>query len=488
MGVYDKASAEGRDVLKQYRRAAKDGKVVERLNAEAVGYLEADEGEKTYQYRQQDIREQVDAQTKRKMYNIGRDFGPYSVSFDRTGNYMAMGGTQGNIVISHWKDRKIVKEMHLGEQIRDIQYLHNHLLFAVAQGEFTHIYDDAGLEIHRLSSHTRPQRLSFLPYHMLLASLTTSSRLVYQDISTGGIAGAIDIKSGHTGGMPLAQNKWNAVLGTGHQDGRVKLWSPATNKPLLTVKTMSTVTALDFDRSGRYMAVGGIDIKNPKPHQVQVYDVRRPERPMHSYFAHDSIADIRISDTGVMAVATRRRVTMYKEGLRTKAKSSYMQHIGEGTDFHDLEFCPHEDFLACGTAKGATFAVVPGSADPNFDSYESNPYQTKKQRQESEVKQLIEKLKPDQICLDPTRIGAVSTHGGRAGRGDQCRDKKTGTIDEFKLARGRTRAVKRLTGKLKTQAEEERRKAQDANIERARKGKTAPKGKQGRGDVLDRFT
>ena len=64
-----------------------------------------------------------------------------------------------------------------------------------------------------------------------------------------------------------------------------------------------------------------------------------------------------------------------------------------------MKFIPFEDVLGIGHSSGYSSISIPGSGEANFDAYEANPFETKKQAQEGLVKRLLEKLPMDSISL-----------------------------------------------------------------------------------------
>merc|ERR1712028_232841 len=98
---------------------------------------------------------------------------------------------------------------------------------------------------------------------------------------------------------------------------------------------------------------------------------------------------------------------IWKDALKSKQQAPYMRHELRGPVVQDIHFCPFDDVLGIGHSEGISSALVPGSGEPNFDSFEANPFESSKQRKESEVHSLMEKLQPEMIMLDPTKVGTV---------------------------------------------------------------------------------
>ena len=61
-----------------------------------------------------------------------------------------------------------------------------------------------------------------------------------------------------------------------------------------------------------------------------------------------------------------------------------------------------------GTSKGFSSVIVPGAGVPYFDSFENNPFETKKQKREALVHKLLEKLPAETITIDPNVLGGMS--------------------------------------------------------------------------------
>lgn len=63
--------------------------------------------------------------------------------------------------------------------------------------------------------------------------------------------------------------------------------------------------------------------------------------------------------------------------------------------------------LGIGLYDGLATMLVPGSGEANYDTFVADPFETTKVKNEREVAQLLEKLPPDMIMLDPTKVGKV---------------------------------------------------------------------------------
>ncbi len=390
-----------KQVEKKYRDAALEAARSEMLLPQEAGYLEA-EGplEQTWRLTQRELKKHVDVQTAAQMFALDLPaLGPYTLDWARNGRHLLLGGRQGHVAVIDALRMDVTRELHLREAVRDVSFLHHEGMFAVAQKKYVYIYDNQGLELHCLRGHIDPLHLQFLPYHFLLASVGRAGWLKYQDVSTGQLVAEYGTKKGAC--QALRQNPHNAVLHLGHGNGVVSLWSPTMGQPLVSMLChRGPVTALAVSRDGGYVASAGMD------GEVKVWDLRMYKQ-LHYYQFTAPPSSVDISQRGLLAVGFGSHITVWKDALVRKVQSPYLRHDTPGKAIDTVRFRPYEDVLGLGHKGGYVSMVVPGAGEPNFDSLEANPFQSRKQRREAEVHGLLDKLAPETIALDPRTVGAV---------------------------------------------------------------------------------
>ena len=416
--------------------AAEKAADAEILLTESNGYLEPEnEMEQTYKVKQEDIVANVDLATANKKISLDLpNFGPYSIDYSLTGNYLLLGGRKGHVSSFNWKLGEMGCELQLQETVHDVKYLQNdYECFAVAQKKYVYLYDQFGAEIHQLKHHVGATHLEYLPYHYLLATAGTTGYIKYQDVSTGQLVAELRTKLGNT--TALRQNPYNAVLNAGHSNGQVSLWAPNMSTPL--VKLLSSrgpVRSISVDRSGNYMAVAGQD------KSLKIWDIRR-FAVLEEYYSPKPASSTSISASGLLSVGWGSHVQIWKDVLTRsgeKVSAPYMNHILPGHQVETVRFCPFEDILGIGSTKGFDSMIVPGSGEANVDALEINPYSyaTRTGRRETQVKMLLEKLQPDTITLNPNDIGKVDSrsHAERLSASQkQAEEEHQALLDKQKL-------------------------------------------------------
>uniref|UniRef100_A0A8R1DH35 WD_REPEATS_REGION domain-containing protein n=2 Tax=Caenorhabditis japonica TaxID=281687 RepID=A0A8R1DH35_CAEJA len=384
------------------RRIEATAKAEKRLveNAGFVSREDEDDNQLTYAIRQKDIADAVDlaAATKHFELKLPR-FGPYHIDYTNNGRHLVIGGRKGHLASIDWQTKHLHCEQNVMEKVSDVKFLHTENYIAVAQKNYTYVYDNMGTELHCLKTMYDTARLEFLPHHFLLVGSSRNSFLNYVDVSVGKQIASFATKSGTLDVM--CQNPANAIIHTGHTNGTVSLWSPNSKEPLVKILThLSAVKGVAVDDQGTYMATTGLDRK------CRIWDVRM-FRQLHSYSLPFGVSEVTISQKLDVACAIGNNVQVFRGMTNGTCKEPYLVH-NCGGHVTDLRFVPWEDVLGIGHANGFTSMLVPGAGDPNVDTLRSNPYETKSQRKEREIKQLLDKIQPELISLDPNDINKVN--------------------------------------------------------------------------------
>ncbi|PNS20830.1 hypothetical protein CAC42_2761 [Sphaceloma murrayae] len=433
-----------RALEQRYQDAALQAKDAEILHENTGGYLEAEgELEKTYKVDQREIRKSVAVETAKKGFELRlEELGPYTFDYTRNGKELLLAGRKGHVATFDWRSGKLGCELQLGESVRDARWLHNNQFFAVAQKKSVYIYDAQGTELHNLTEHVDPTHLEFLPYHFLLASTGNAGWIKWHDTSIGKVVAQAPTKVGSPTSMTL--NPWNAVTHVGHQNGTVSLWAPSSSTALVKMLChKGPVRSMAVDRSGTYMVSTGQDLK------MAVWDVRM-FKEVHTYSLRRPGGALAISDKNLTAVGWGTQVSVWKDlftrnkadtEVQEKVQSPYMAFPGAGSNVQNVRWCPFEDILGIGHDKGFTSAIVPGAGEANYDALEANPYENVKQRQESEVKGLLNKLQPEMISLNPDFVGKLdlASHEQRQKEKDLDRDEKKEENEKLEQLKNRGR-------------------------------------------------
>jgi U3 small nucleolar RNA-associated protein 7 len=418
------------------------------LRTELPGLLAPENAlERTHKLRQPALADGVDAAVaKRGAFALdlsAGNLGPYIVSrYSRSGRAMLVASQRGHVALATWRSATLHAELQLNETVRDACFLHNDSFFAVAQKSYVHVYDASGVQLHVMRNHRHPGRLVFLPFHMLLVSasapIADTPCIAYTDTSTGTLVSQHDIsgRALNLGAISaLDVNPSSAVLNAAHSNGVVSLWSPVQATPLVRMFTHpGGVSHVASSLDGKTMVTAGTDAT------VRAWDMRTykqldawtlPSRPtglavsqrglvaasfgatVHVWAGLASTSSAR-SRAGFGGKRPRHAVDGSGSGppQRPPGRTPYMVQQYSKEAVTSVDFCPFEDLLAVGHVSGMASMIVPGAGEATFDSKAPNPYVTTKWHREAEVRDMIDKLRPETIALDVNSIGGVDKDPG----------------------------------------------------------------------------
>eukprot|EP01084_Bolivina_argentea_P228942 386545_1 len=290
-----------------------------------------------------------------------------------------------------------------------------------------------------------PLALEYLPYHFLLCSIGQKGKLVYFDVSIGSKICTKNTKLG-TCDM-ITSNPRNGVVHLGHNNGTVTLWTPTNEEPVARMLChKSRIRGLAVNHTGYEMATSDDN------GFLKIWDLRMfKELSAYRYKSNSMISCLDYSQKGLLSFSTGRTAVIWNlkqsfkpassgKELLKRHKNLYLQHSLDRRLITSLKFCPYQDVLGIGNTAGFASIVVPGAGEPNYDLFENDPFQTRRGRNNKIVYELLDKLQPAMIQLNPNFIaGAPRKVEGRNKR--KYNDQKWARKNVTKNVKGGYRGV-----------------------------------------------
>ncbi|OIR58468.1 MAG: U3 snoRNA-associated protein 7, UTP7 [Amphiamblys sp. WSBS2006] len=364
----------------------------------AQGHIETDDGRRVCDLTQHEISENTSLLNSSKIFSLELGEGPYQIDFTENGRYICLVGSRGHAAGFDRLTKRLLFERGFEDEAHDTVWLHNESIFACAQKNFVYLYDRDGVEIHQLQEHKQPRKLQFLPHHFLLVSGSEGGALFYHDVSTG------QLVSSHKEAplCSMAQSRSNGVVETGHKNGTVNFWSPSTPAPLMKMLChYGPVCSVGASLDGTKLVTAGLD------RRMRIWDLRTLGL-VDEYKTGQPVRTLSVSQTGMVATGYGDRVATWQNVFSQRQSEPYIVHRTNKDGVSAVKFCGFDDVLGVGTGRRVENILVPGSAVPSFDAMEANPFETPKQRQELEVKRLLEKLPAEMIRMESVITGKIA--------------------------------------------------------------------------------
>ncbi|KAL6122625.1 hypothetical protein NUSPORA_00297 [Nucleospora cyclopteri] len=335
-------------------------------------------------YTQKYLKQNVNIYTAEKAFKLDLD-GSFNCKYSRNGSHLLLYSKEGSI--SSFNTQKLTVDFEikkLENKIQTATFLHSNKYIAVAHKNLF-IYNNNGQELHCVRDIKNIDYMEFLPHHFLLANDTGKS-LIYMDTSIGEIIGNVKLE-GKSAGIA----SFDGLICAGQRSGVITLYAPKQEKFLMKIKAHKNLVDLKTSHDKLFVLTADRKLKT--------FDLRNYFEPINTQKVPFNSA-LEISQKEVVAISSYKKISFIKN-------NELLQEFNTENTINSFKFTPFEDILTITHGSKLENIIVPNSSDRIYESNEISPFTTQKERQEKEVKSLLEKIPAEMISYNSQAIGRI---------------------------------------------------------------------------------